>query len=316
MCKYKHFLVTGGAGFIGSHIAVRLISQGYKVTIIDNLSNGREENIPMEAEFIKADLSKGKDLSNLNNISYDAVFHLAAQSSGALSFKDPLLDLKSHVLSTYFLLEWCKKNGVGRFLYSSSTTTYGDPHYLPVDEKHPQQPKTYYAAGKMACESYIKFYQTMGIDATIFRLPNVYGPRQNLENRDQGMISIYLSYILENRPIIVKGSLERFRDFIYVDDVVDAFLTALDNPKTFGKIYNLASGKKTTIQDVIDGLIRAFVYTDYPIKIKDRTPGDQFGIVCETRLINEDLGWSAKTGIQEGLLKTVESEKRRLSDEQ
>ena len=315
MSEYSNFLVTGGAGFIGSHIAKRLVSQGHKVTVVDNLSNGREENIPSMAKFINAELSKEDDFSKLKNISCDVVFHLAAQSSGALSFENPLLDLKSHVMATYFLLDWCKNNGVTRFLFSSSTTTYGDPFYLPVDEKHPQQPKSYYAAGKIACEAYIKFFQTMGIKTTILRLPNVYGPNQNLANKDQGMVSIYLSYILENNPIVVKGSPDRFRDFIYVNDVADAFLIALENPLSFGKIYNVASGKKTTVQEILDGLITAFGYIDYPIEIKDGTPGDQFGIVSDITLIKEDLNWKAQTSIKEGLLKTVEFEKRRLINE-
>ncbi|MHA1936582.1 MAG: NAD-dependent epimerase/dehydratase family protein [Candidatus Thorarchaeota archaeon] len=311
----KYILVTGGAGFIGSHIAARLVSLGYKVLVVDNLSNGREENVPREAEFVKADLSLEKDFSKLKKISCDSVFHLAAQSSGKLSFEDPLKDLQSNVLATYFLLEWSKKNGVKRFLFSSSTTTYGDPLYMPVDEKHPQQPKTYYAAGKVGCEAYIKLFQTMGIDSTIFRLPNVYGPCQNLKNKDQGMVSIYLSYILENRPIIVKGSLERFRDFIYVDDVVDAFLMALDHPKVSGKIYNLASGLKNRVQEILDALIAAFGYKEYPIEISEGTPGDQFGIMCDPSLINRDLEWFANTSIQEGISKTVEFEKRRLINE-
>lgn len=307
--------MTGGAGFIGSHIAARLASSGHKVTVIDNLSNGTEDNIPSLAEFIKMDLSKEKEFSKLKNLSCDAVFHLAAQSSGTLSFEDPLMDLQSHVLATFFLLEWCKQNGVRRFLFSSSTTTYGDPLYLPLDEDHPQQPKTYYAAGKIACEAYIKLFQTMGIETTIFRLPNVYGPSQNLANKDQGMVSIYLSYILEGRPIIVKGTLERFRDFIYVDDVVNGFIIALDHSAAFNKIYNLASGKKTTVREILDGLIKAFGYADYPIDIKDGTPGDQFGVVCDTTLINRDLGWKAQIEITEGFVKTVEFEKKRLTNE-
>ena len=155
----------------------------------------------------------------------------------------------------------------------------------------------------------------MGIKPTILRLPNVYGPNQNLANKDQGMVSIYLSYMLENNPIVVKGSPDRFRDFIYVNDVVDAFLMALENPLSFGKIYNVASGKKTTVQEILDGLIAAFGYTDYPIEIKDGTLGDQFGIVSDVTLIKEDLNWKAQTSIKEGLLKTVEFEKWRLINE-
>ena len=313
--EFRHCLVTGGAGFIGSHIAARLVSLGHTVTVVDNLSNGREENVPKGAEFIRADLTLEKDFSKLKNISCDSVFHLAAQSSGKLSFEDPFKDLQSHILATFFLLEWAKNKGVRRFLYSSSTTTYGDPLYMPVDEKHPQQPKTYYAAGKAGSEAYIKLFQTLGIESTILRLPNVYGPRQNLYNKDQGMISIYLSYFLENRPVIVKGSLERYRDFIFVEDVVDGFLLAHGNPKAFGKIYNLANGQKNTVKEILDALIETFGFDDYPIEMHEGTPGDQFGISCDTRLINNELDWRAKIGIKEGIFKTVEFERGRWNNE-
>ena len=307
--QIEHVLVTGGAGFIGSHTAAALIDQGFRVTVADNLSNGFERNIPNRAEFIEMDLSREEDYVKLKDLSCDAVYHFAAQSSGSLSFQTPVVDLKSHVFSTFYLLEWCRRQAVNRFLYASSTTTYGDPLYLPVDEKHPQRPKTYYAAGKMAAEAYINFFGSQGIDTTIFRLPNVYGPGQNFENKDQGMISIYHSYILENQPILVKGSVDRFRDFLYIDDAVEAFLKALAHPRACGCTYNVASGKKTRVQEIIDGLINAVGFDDYPVLVKDGTPGDQLGMVCDASRIQNDLGWRAKTPIQAGLIKTVKIER-------
>ncbi len=176
MKNTKHIIVTGGAGFIGSHIAQGLISQGYAVTVLDNLSTGNEENIPKGVNFIKIDLSIEDSYSSLNNICCDAIFHLAGQSSGEASFIDPVYDLRSHVMSTFFLLDWCRKKGVKRFLYSSSMSIYGEPNYLPVDENHSIQPKTFYAAAKISAEAYIKLYQSLGINTTIFRLFSVYGP--------------------------------------------------------------------------------------------------------------------------------------------
>lgn len=303
------FLVTGGAGFIGSHTARRLVALGHEVTIVDNLSNGRLSNVPAGVEFIEADLSLEQTYKGLEHLEVDAVIHLAAQSSGALSFDDSILDMNSHVPASLHLLRWCLENGVRRFLFSSSTTTYGVPKYLPLDENHPQQPQTYYAAGKIAVEGYLRLFQTLGIDTTILRLPNVYGPGQNLENRDQGMISIYLSYMLENKPIIVKGSPDRFRDFIHVDDVVEGFICALNNPVSYGRTYNLGSGEKTTVQEILDALVQAFGVEDYPIIFKDGTPGDQFGVVCDVSLAAGELGWRAVVGLAEGLAGVVAAER-------
>lgn len=314
MKKNKRILVTGGAGFVGSHIASRLIREGYSVTILDNLSTGRTENIPYGADFMKVDLEKKESYSHLKNVNCDAVFHLAGQSSGPLSFKNPYSDLLSHALSTFWLLEWCKTKEVQRFIYASSMAVYGDPNYLPVDEKHPLQPKSFYAAAKISAEAYIKLFQTLGIDTTILRLFSVYGPGQNLDNKMQGMISIFLSFMLERAPVHVKGSKDRFRDFIYIDDVVEAWLKCSGNPITYGKIYNLAYGKKTKVEELLNALTSLLEIRNYPIEYEADTPGDQFGVIADIKKITKDLDWTPKIELQSGLKKMVEFEKRRLSN--
>ncbi len=315
MGEVKHIIVTGGAGFIGSHIARRLISEGYKVTVLDNLSTGKEENVPQDADFIKMDLGLEESYTYLENISCDAVFHLAGQSSGEASFKDPFYDLRSHVHSTFLLLRWCKENGIHRFIYASSMAIYGDPKNLPVDEEHSLQPKTFYSAAKIAAEAYVKLYQTMGIQTTIFRFFSIYGCGQNLENRAQGMVSIFLSYMLDNTKITVKGSKDRFRDFVYIDDLVDVLISSYNSPTTYGKIYNVSSGKKTTVEDLIEGLKVSFGYQDYPVEYKKGTPGDQFGVVGDNKCILQDLKWKPKITLQEGLNRMVNFEKERLNIE-
>ena len=306
----SNIIVTGGAGFIGSHIAKRLLDIGYKVTILDNLSTGKKKNIPKGADFINIDLGEKELYGLLKGIKSDAVFHLAGQSSGEASFKDPFYDFKSHVISTFLLLEWCRKNGCRRFVYASSMSVYGDPKRLPVDENQPHIPKTFYGAAKSAAESYVKMYQTLGIDTTVFRLFSVYGPGQNLGNKMQGMASIYLSYMLEGIPVIVKGSKERFRDFIYIDDVADIWLDSIKNPIMYGKVYNLASGKKITVEDLLNTLKRSFGREDYAVRYEGNTPGDQFGVTADTRRIREELDWSPKTGFDTGIKKMVDFEKR------
>jgi len=315
--KYKqHIVITGGAGFIGSHIASRVLSEGCAVTVLDNLSTGKKETIPKGANFIEMDLGLKKSYVYLENINCDAVFHLAGQSSGEASFADPFNDLRSHVLGTFFLLDWCKKKGIQRFLYASSMSVYGEPDYLPLDEIHPLRPKSFYGAGKTSAEAYIKLYQTLGINITIFRLFSVYGPGQNLKNRMQGMASIYLSYMLEGVPVIVKGSGERFRDFIYIDDVVDIWVLSLDKPVTYGKVYNLASGRKTKVKDLLNALRNSFRNADYPIEYRGGTLGDQIGALADTALIKNDLRWSPKVDLQTGLNKTVDFEKELLKNAQ
>ena len=164
----------------------------------------------------------------------------------------------------------------------------------------------------MSAEAYIKLYQTMGINTTIFRLFNVYGPGQNLDNKIQGMASIYLSYMLEGTPIIVRGSKDRFRDFIYIDDVVDVWLKSFDNPVTYGKLYNLASGEKTRVEDLIVILKSSFGNNGYPVEYRNGTPGDQFGIAADISRIMKELKWRPKTNLHSGLNKMVDFEKKRL----
>lgn len=310
--KKNIFIITGGAGFIGSHIAQRLIGLGQKVIILDNLSTGNIKNIHPKADFIKIDLSDKKAYAKLKAEKCSAVLHLAGQSSGEASFKNPLYDLQSHVLSTFFLLNWCKENKVNRFLYASSMSVYGDASYLPVDELHPLQPKTFYGAAKASAENYIRLYQTLGMNTTIFRLFSVFGPGQNLKNKMQGMVSIYLSYMLENKPIVVKGSAQRFRDLVYIEDVVDVWIKSIRNPVTFGKTYNIASGKKMKVSEVIRLLKDTYGRPDYPVEFRQGTPGDQFGLVANIKKISCALKWKPRVSLKTGLKCMVDFEKRRL----
>lgn len=317
MRNKKHIILTGGAGFIGTHIAHRFLREGYRVIVIDNLSTGKKENLPNDVDFLKFSIEKERDYDKLRHVRPDAVFHLAAQSSGEASFLNPHYDVSSHVIGTFLLLEWCRSKKIRRFIYSSSMSVYGAPRYLPVDEAHPLEPKTYYAAGKAAAENYINLYHnTFGMRTTIFRLFSVYGPGQNLDNKLQGMLSIYLSYLLEGVPIIVRGQDKRFRDFIYIDDLVQAWWMALRKPITFGKTYNVASGERTTVCRLLKLLQSACSVRDYPVRFKRGTPGDQFGIVGDIAALQSDLCWKPEVNIRVGIQRTVDSEKRRLGIEE
>ena len=296
----KTYLVTGLAGFIGSNIAQRLIKDGHRVVGIDNMLTGLKENIPSEAKFLKLDISKAKQLKVLDKFKFDAVLHLAAQTSAEISFGDPTKDLLINALGTLNLLEYCKDNKVKRFIYASSTSVYGDVDEKPVSINRPANPKSYYGITKLAGEHYVQSFSDR-MNTTSFRIFNVYGPGQNMGNLKQGMVSIYMYYFMKDKPVIVKGSKDRFRDFTYIDDIVDAWVKAIDAPKTYGKKYNLAAGKKTTVEKLLKQMALSWGKPMHPIEYVGGTPKDQFGSYADVKPVMKDLKRKPKVGLEEGL---------------
>ncbi len=295
----KHALITGGAGFIGSYLARFLLDDGYKVTVVDNLSNGSEENIPKGCNFINIDIAT-EHWVDLLDPSIDYVFHLAAQSSGEISFEDPENDLKINTLGTLTLLNWSLNNGIKKFIFTSSMNVYGQVEDRMISEKDYINPDSFYAVGKVASENYMRIYSDLGLNITVLRLFNVYGPGQNLHNLKQGMISIYCAYMHNNDPILVKGSLNRFRDFVYITDVIDAISQSMHHDLNF-LILNVCTGVKTTVGDVISMMRNSSSKSDYPITVLDGTPRDQFGIYGNPSLAKTLIGWESKINIRDGM---------------
>lgn len=313
----EKILITGGAGFIGSHLARRFLSEGYEVTILDNLSTGSSTNIPEQAEFLEFDLARNEDYSTIFRTSFKAVLHLAAQSSGEISNENPEHDLIVNTISTLRLLSWCKKKGIPRFMYASSMAVYGNPENNPVSEKQICRPLSFYGISKLASEQYVQHYSAEGMNTTSFRMFSVYGPGQNLENMKQGMVSIFLAYLLNGKEILVKGSGNRFRDYTYIDDVVDVWYSSLDNPVTFGKIYNLATGKKTLVRELVEKEISHFERNrvKYPVRYEGFTPSDQFGLYADISQLQEDLGWQPRFMLDEGLIRMIIWAKKNFTTE-
>lgn len=282
------YLVTGGAGFIGSAIAKKLLTKGHRVYIIDNLKTGYMENIPKEAIFINGDFSKDETIEKLNEQKFDVIFHIGGQSSGEISFEDPEYDLNTNTLSTLKLLQYCVNTGCKKFIYASTMSVYGEQEgkeqFSETDETNP---KSFYAVGKLASEKYMQIFKNQfDIDFVSLRYFNVYGPGQNLENLKQGMVSIYLKQFLDDSfdKVIVKGDLNRFRDLIYIDDVVDITIDSAQNGKFSNQIVNIGTGKKTTVGEILN-LIREYTNSTKEVLVTEGTPGDQFGIYADNSLL-------------------------------
>lgn len=299
----RRAIVTGGAGFIGCHLTRRLLDEGWSVLVIDNLSSGYFHNIPAQAEFKWLDLSDEASAEQLPKDPVDVVFHLASHVGQQLSFEQPVLDLKTNAIATMILLQWCLKRNVKKFIMASSMNVYGQvAPGLPICEKTPVQPPSPYAVGKIASEYLCQIYQSLGINTTCLRLFNVYGPMQDMRNLKQGMVSIYMSYVAKNEPILVRGSKERFRDFVSVHDVVSAFMLCMQS-KAAGKIYNIATGRKTFVGELLKMIIKSFEQDPaaYPIVQGEPTIQDQFGIYGDAALIQQDLGWKPQVTLEKGL---------------
>jgi UDP-glucose 4-epimerase len=285
-----NYLVTGAAGFIGTVIAKKLIEQGHSVTVIDNLSTGSLSNIPSEAQFIQGDAACETTIKMLGNANFDAILHIAGQSSGEVSFEDPTYDLNSNVTSTVKLLDYAKNTGCNRFIYASTMSVYGEQTGKErFSELDVTNPKSFYAVGKLASEQYMKIYkQEYDINFTSLRYFNVYGAGQNLDNLKQGMVSIYLKQFMDCNfdKVEVKGSLERFRDVSYVDDIADVTIESIKNELYYNEIINVGSGVKTTVAEMI-GLMKELLNSDKEVTISGGTPGDQFGIYADNRKLKK-----------------------------
>ena len=306
-----NYLITGGAGFIGSKLVHFLKNKKNNIYIIDDLSTGQIANIkslPNNIRFIKGDCADTKILDKIKKIKFETIFHIAGQSSGEISFDSPTNDLNRNLLSTVKLAEFALKYKVKKFIYASSMSVYGDlkNNKALANEKSKCKPLSFYGISKLSSERYLKTFSKLGLNVTILRFFNVYGPNQNLKNLRQGMISIYLGQLLKSDNILVKGSLKRFRDFIYIDDVVKIIYLCANKKITKNKTYNISTGNKTTVKKIIS-LISEITEKKFKIKQSKSTPGDQFGIYAKPSLLKRDLNFKKFTSLKSGIKKMIQS---------
>jgi UDP-glucose 4-epimerase len=305
-------LVTGGAGFIGSHLVDRLIGEGHQVVVFDNEATGRQENVPPAAEYIKGDVAQLAELEQAFAGGLDAVCHIAGQVSMIRSFSHPIMDLRTNVEGTVNVLELCLKYLVNRLLYASSMTVYGATDVLPTPEVTPCKPISHYGVTKYAAERYImntaaRVDLSFDFRVTCFRMYSVYGPRQALNNPYQGVMGIFLGNILRSEPLIIFGDGEQSRDFVYIDDVVEAWVNALSNENSYGKVINLGSGVRLTINQLADHILGAFGRTraDVSIVYAPARPGEQRHVQADITRAQRVLGWRPQVPFEVGVNDTV-----------
>jgi len=290
-------LITGVGGFIASSIAKKFIKNNYKVIGVDDFSNGNFENVPPQVKFYFGDLADKDFYSKLPN-DINIILHLAGQSSGEISFDDPVSDLNKNTVSTLNLIEFGIKCKVKKFLYASSMSVYGNIDNGIADEESNTFPLSCYGVSKLSSEFYLKIYKSK-IPYIIFRMFNVYGPGQDMNNDRQGMASIFIASALNHKKIIVKGSLDRFRDFIYIDDVVNAWYQATINNKIINEIINLGTGIKTSVKELTGIIIKYLPNTE--ISVSNPTPGDQNGIYSNNTKLEKLLKITNPTKLEDGI---------------
>lgn len=298
------YLVTGVAGFIGAAVAKALLEQGHAVVGVDNLTTGYLENVPKGTEFYQADCQDACLYAQLlPKREYAAIFHIAGQSSGEISFDDPVYDLRTNGESTLHLLKFALAVGCRRFIYASTMSVYGVKPDAPVQEDEPLLPQSFYGVGKVASEHYLRLYEQYGIRSTALRLFNVYGPGQNMANLRQGMVSIFMAMMLKDNRVLVKGSPERYRDFVYIDDVVRAFLLCLEREESAGKRINVGGSGKITVAELLAAMAALHEPSRGKVEIgfSGNTPGDLLGIYAEQSLAHNVLGYYPKVSFKDGL---------------
>jgi UDP-glucose 4-epimerase len=315
MLQGKHVLITGGAGFVGSHLADKIVDYSEHLTILDDMSNGSMGNLkslleekPNKITLIRKDVRNYEDcLSAAHGV--DIVFHLAAQINPAKAVDDPVHDFQVNALGTLNILEAARRNKVTK-LVQASTNVYGNPKYLPIDENHPMDLLSPYAASKVAGEAYAMVYQSAyGIKTVRLRFSNIYGPRQTTRS-ESGAVALFIERLLNGQSLVIFGDGKQTRDFVYVTDIVDALITASVTAEADGEVFNIGFGVETTIDELSRMIIQIVsdttgrelgVHVSYGPQRSADFRRAQMNISKAT----EKLGYHPKVGLEEGLRQTV-----------
>ncbi len=303
-------LVTGGAGFIGSHVADLLLAEGWDVSVVDDLSSGKRENIPAHAKFHGIGMTSA-DLARLvSDQSFDIVAHLAGQIDVRKSVADPIEDATTNILGTLNLMEAVRRKSPQTRVVFTSTggAIYGDLNTPPNVETYPKDPDSPYAISKLSAESYLAYYgRVHNIDSTAVRFSNVYGPRQD-PHGEAGVVAIFCGRILAKRGLTIFGDGLQTRDYVYVGDVARAVYLAATRPlperaRLDARAFNIGTGKGTSVVDLAK-LLQKVAGTTVPIEFGPHRPGEQQDSFLNVEKAREAIGWTPKVTLEEGLAKT------------
>ncbi|HEY5996450.1 MAG TPA: NAD-dependent epimerase/dehydratase family protein [Candidatus Deferrimicrobiaceae bacterium] len=296
-------IVTGGAGFIGSHIAEAYLDAGHEVLVLDNLSTGKQENVPERAKFVLGDICSDVGEEAVRSFKPEVLNHHAAQMDVRRSVSDPVFDAQVNILGLLRLLEASRKSGVRKVIFASSGGAgYGEQDYFPADEKHPVRPVSPYGVAKMATEMYLHYYRVQyGLEYTALRYANVYGPRQN-SHGEAGVVAIFTLRLLQGQPAIINGDGMQTRDYVHVRDIVKANLSALERGN--GMAINIGTGIETDVNSIFRKLKELTGSRQQEIH-GDPAAGEQRRSVLENRMAFEELGWYPEVSLEEGLAGTV-----------
>ena len=296
-------LVTGGAGFIGSHVVERFVDKGDEVLVVDDLSTGSRDNLEDGVDLVEIDIVNPSLDRVVNKFRPNVVCHMAAQSAVSASATEPEADARTNIMGGLNLLKCVVGAGVSQFIYiTTGGALYGEPDYIPSDEDHPIRPNSPYGISKWTFEQYLKIGNLSGVCPKVLRLSNVYGPRQDPFG-EAGVVSIFASRMLKDKSVTIFGDGEQLRDFVYVKDVVDANEKAVAtvNPVT----VNVSSGVGISINELFSNLALKTGYKKPPI-YETRRSGDLERSVLSNHRANSLFGWTPNTSFETGLSKTVE----------
>ncbi|MDZ7373456.1 MAG: SDR family oxidoreductase [candidate division KSB1 bacterium] len=305
-------LVTGGAGFIGSHVVDAYIEQGHEVHVVDNLSTGRRENLHPRAIFHLLDIRDPAITDFVAEGGFDVLNHHAAQMDVRRSVEDPVYDAEVNAIGTLRLLEGARRGGVRKVIFASTGgAIYGEQDYFPADEEHPLRPVSPYGVTKLIGEKYLHYYHFVhGLSYVVLRYSNVYGPRQS-PHGEAGVIAIFAERLLRNQQPVINGDGLQTRDFVYVGDVVRANLMALEYGPT--DVFNIGTGIETDVNTIFYKL-RELTGSPMPEKHGPAKAGEQRRSVLDIAKARRVLGWEPQVSLDEGLRKTVEYFRARLAE--
>lgn len=297
-------MVTGGAGFIGSHLVDRLIQEGHEAVVVDNLSTGKRKHVNRAARFYKLDVQSPRLERVFRKERPSVLMHLAAQMDIRRSVEDPIFDAQSNILGTINVLEQAVRHGSRKVVFASSGgAIYGEQEVFPAPESHPTRPLSPYGISKLAGEFYLAYYQQhSGIQYVSLRYSNVYGPRQD-PHGEAGVVAIFTQKMLSGEQPIVNGTGRQTRDFVFVEDVVDAHLSVMG--KDVQGCYNVGVGEETSINELF-GMLADLTKSGSKQVHGPAKKGEQARSVVDSTKLRQELGWEPRTPLSEGLSRTVE----------